>query len=201
MKTHEIFTYPKYINRNTRCILYINGSRPLLNDQGKLNKFRRTLEISKTLSQFGDHLIYGNVYWRVGPVVFNNMEKIIKENNIIGIVGNSAGGYISFHLSNKYKIPAMSINPAMATTSEAPKLQPIPQDMINLDIYPKQLVLVGENDRKANGGVDMDLVVEDLRYMNFEEKGAEFMFFPNTYHKLSPEQLNKAFKYFYEKFL
>lgn len=201
MKTFEIFTRLKTIDPKTPSILFVNGSRQWFKDDGSLNVYRKNQSTTNILSQFGHNVIFGSVYWRAGEMIFDDMIEIIENNNIVAIVGNSAGGYISFYLSNRYKIPAMSINPAMASTSEAPTLQPLPTDVENSPIFPKQLVIAGDKDSKANFGVDMELVLNDLKEMGFEEKGGEIIVLKDTYHKISPEQFDSTFKYFHKKYM
>ena len=166
-----------------------------------LNIYRRNQDTSTILSQFGHYVIYGGVYWRAGEIIFDDMREIIENNNIKAIVGNSAGGYAAFHLANKYEIPAMSINPAMCSTSEAPTLQPLPDDMKNLPLFPKQLIVIGDKDTKADFGVDGALTTQDLKKINFEEKGGEILILPNTYHRISDEQFDNTFKHFYKKYM
>lgn len=200
IKTFELFTQLKDPG-DKPSILYINGSRGWLKDDLSLNIYRKDQITSGILSQFGDHVIYGSVYWRAGEIIFEDMSEIIENNNIKAIIGNSAGGYASFYLSNKYKIPAMSINPAMADTSEAPTLQPVPEDIKRYPVYPKQLIVAGELDTKESGGVDMNLVLEYLDKIGFEQKGGEIITLPNTYHRISGEQFDSAFKHFYKKYI
>jgi len=183
------------------CILFINGSRGWLKDDLSLNIYRRNQDTSTILSQFGHHVITGSVYWRAGEIIFEDMREIIESHNVEAIIGNSAGGYASFYLANKYKIPSMGINPAMCATSEAPTLQPLPDDMKNLPLFPKQLIIIGDKDTKADFGVDGALTIEDLKKINFEEKGGEIIILPDTYHKISREQFDSAFKHFYKKYM
>jgi hypothetical protein len=201
IKLFEIFTQLKDPDPASPAILYINGSRPLLKDDLTLVVNRSNQNTSNIVSQFGDRIIYGNVYWRAGEMIFDDMMEIIENNNIKAIIGNSAGGYTSFYLSNKYKIPALSINPAMCSTSEAPTLQPLPADVKAAPLYPKQIVIIGDKDSKAVGGVDGELVMNDLKKMGFEEKGGEIIIYRDTYHRISKEQFDKAFKYFYKKYV
>jgi hypothetical protein len=198
---NEIHTQLKDPPPDTPCILFINGSRGWLKDDGSLNIYRRNQTISNTLSQFGHHVIYGMVYWRAGEMIFDNMREIIENNKVKAIVGNSAGGYTAFYLANKYKIPAMSINPAMCSTSEAPTLQPIPVDIKGIPLFPKQLVIIGDKDTKTSNGVDGELTIKDLKEMGFEEKGGEILILKDTYHKISKEQFDEAFKHFYKKYM
>lgn len=195
----EIFIRPKDIDPSTPSILYINGSRPLLKEDGSLSIRRKSQLVYNNLSQFGDNVIYPSIYWKdAGEIVFDELVDIIQMNNIKAIVGNSAGGYASFYLSNKYRIPAMSINPAMASTSEAPVIQPIPEEIKTDTIYNKQLIIIGDNDSKINHGVDGQLVIEDLENMKFK---GEIKILSNTYHQLSDEQFNDMFIYFYKKYI
>jgi len=200
IKTFEIFTQLKDPGDKS-CILFINGSRGWLKDDLSLNIYRRNQDTSNILSQFGHHVIYGNVYWRAGEIIFEDMREIIESHNVKAIVGNSAGGYTSFYLSNKYRIPAMGINPAMCATSEAPTLQPVPEDIKSCPLYPKQLIIIGDKDTKAAGGVDGELTMKMLKEIGFEEKGCEILIYPDTYHKISREQFDNAFKHFYKKYM
>lgn len=194
----EIFIRPKEIDPTKPSILYINGSRPLLKEDGSLNVNRRSQLIYNRLSQFGDNVIYPSVYWKGGEMIFDEMIEIVENNNIKAIVGNSAGGYVSFYLSNGYNIPSMSINPAMASTSEAPTLQPVPSNIKNSPLNSKQLIVIGDKDTKADRGVDGSLVMKDLKNMGF---GGEILILENTYHRLSNEQFDETFKYFYKKYI
>lgn len=196
---NEIFTTPKEVDPSTPSILFINGLRDWFKDDMSLNIYRRNQTTSNILSQFGHHLIYGMVYWRAGDMIFDDMMEIIENNNIKAIVGHSAGGYASFQLSNGYKIPAMSINPAMASTSEAPILQTSP--FKNMPIFHKQLIVAGDKDTKANKGVDMELVIKDLKEKEFEEKGGEIIILKDTYHRISEQQFDSCFKHFYQKYM
>lgn len=190
----EIFIRKKDMDPSEPSILYINGSRPLLREDGSLVINRRSQITYNILSQFGDNVIYPSVYWRAGEMIFDEMIEIVENNNVIAIVGNSAGGYVSFNLSNEYKIPAMSINPAMASTSEAPILQPVPFGKSS--IYPKQLVIIGDKDEKKTGGVDGQLVIKDLKNMGFR---GEILILENTHHRLSSKQFDDTFKHFYKR--
>jgi hypothetical protein len=73
--------------------------------------------------------------------------------------------------------------------------------MKNLPLFPKQLVVVGDKDSKASGGVDMDLVVKYLKEIGFEEKGGEMLVLKDTYHRINEEQFDMAFKHFYKKYM
>lgn len=194
----EIFIKLKEIDVTAPSILYINGSRPLLTEDGKLNVNRRSQLVYNNLSQFGDNVIYPSVYWRGGEMIFDEMIEIVENNNIKAIVGNSAGGYVSFYLSNAYNIPSISINPAMASTSEAPLLQPVPLEIKNSSLNSQQLIIIGDKDTKTDGGVDGKLVMNDLKKIGF---GGEILILKDTYHRLSDYQFKETFRYFYKKYV
>ena len=199
----ELYIRKKYADQNPgqHNILYLIGSRPDLTPDLGFNFPRRTKDKYNILSQFGDIVHYPLIHWRGGDMIFDEVEEIIEEKNIDVLVGYSAGGFISYYMSNKYKIPNLSINPAMAPTSEAPRLQTVPDEARKASICGKQLIVIGEEDSLANGGVDGDLVVKDLRNKGFEESGSEFLFLPGVRHRLDYDQFNDAFVYFYKKFV
>lgn len=173
-------------------ILFITGSVPP--EYG----FSKSKGIVKILTQFDDDLVYPPLYWYNGDYIFPHVQKIIESQNIDAIVGYSAGGHISYHLSNKYQIPALSLNPAIARTSEAPTLQTVTDDISNSPICDKQLIVIGKNDRKYAGGVDGHLVEKELNMNGF---GGKIFVVPGVHHSISYRLFNKSFKYFYEKFL
>ena len=83
----EIFIRPKEIDPTKPSILYINGSRPLLKEDGSLNVNRRSQLIYNRLSQFGDNVIYPSVYWKGGEMIFDEMIEIV-ENKVNIVVTN-----------------------------------------------------------------------------------------------------------------
>jgi len=199
---NELFIRPKTPKGDESYIIYINGSSSLLRGDGSLSIRRRNQKVYNVLTQFGDDILYPSIYWKdAGEIVFDEVMELIDSHNVKAIVGNSAGGYTSFYLSNYYKIPSMSINPAMVSTSEAPVIQPLPQKIKNSDLFSKQLVIIGDKDTKKDFGVDGHLTIEMLKSMNFEKQGGKILILKDTYHGLSPEQFNESFKYFYKKFV
>lgn len=199
----ELFIRNKYSDKEK--ILYLGGSAPELNRKGKLIVRRGKQSLYSILSTFGDDVLAPKIYWHGGNYLFDEISDIIETENIKALVGNSAGGLLSFYLSNRYKIPAMSINPAIAPTSEAPTLQIIPDDVIMSKLNPNQLIVIGEEDRKSNwkkgGQVDTHLVLSMLKELKFEEKGGTIIIYPDTYHSISNWQFRESFKIFYEKYL
>ena len=182
-------------------ILYLIGSRSELTPEGRLNIPRRNQRTYNILSQFGDNVFYPSLYYRGGDMLFDEVQDIIDNDNIDILIGNSAGGLLSFYLSNKLKIPALSINPAICPTSEAPRLQTVPEEAKRATINGKQLVVIGEKDAKNVGGVDGHLTIDILKEMKFEEKGGEILILPDTFHRLNAEQFNDVFVRFYKKFI
>lgn len=197
-----IIKYNQYIKEGIEmkdeksCILFINGFRHWLKD-GNFGVYDKDEITSQILKQFGDEILYGFIDWKSDANQITRIDDIIKNNNVKSIVGFSAGGYVSFNLSNKYKIPALSINPAMASNCAAPSIQPIE----NNKLYPNQMVVIGSLDSKDSKGVDGNLVIDDLEKMNFEENGGEIYMIRNTHHLISSEQFNGVFKRFYKKYI
>jgi hypothetical protein len=52
-------------------VLFINGSSGWLKDDLSLNVNRKSQPRSSSLSQFGDQVIFGSVYWRAGEIIFD----------------------------------------------------------------------------------------------------------------------------------
>jgi hypothetical protein len=168
--------YIKEQNSDAPSILFINGFRHWAEGDG-LDTFCRDEDTSDVICQFGDGIIHTFIDWKSGRFIYNSLRDKINNNNIKGIVGFSAGGFLSFYLSNRYKIPALSINPAMASTSAAPELQPLPEDIKNSSIYNNQTVIIGDLDSKESKGVDGKLVIKKLENLNF---GGEILLLRNT---------------------
>lgn len=174
-------------------ILYIEGSCWMRDENYNLKPFIKNKYIEMIFNQFGDKLIYPEVYWYEGDYLFPYLEDIVEKNNIDLIIGYSAGGYTGFHLCNKYKINGIHFNPAIAPTSEAPTLQLLPDDYKKLPIYQKQVILIGDKDRKSLGGVDGHLVINYLKNKNF---GGEIMIVPGLEHEVFLNIFNMTFDHF-----
>lgn len=187
----------KFENYLSGSILYINGFRHwLIGDT--LDVYGRDDKTMKILSQFDENVFHAEIDWKSSENQIDNIIDIIKAEKICCIVGFSAGGYVSFELSNKFRIPALSINPAMALTSIAPMLQPMPFDINNVN--PNQMVVIGDKDTKENKGVDGELVIEKLNSLKFKEKGGEVRILNQTQHLITEFQFDSVFKYFYRKY-
>lgn len=146
-------------------ILNIHGLRKEIDDNGNVIPFDPgdKIDILKK---------YGNVYnpelkYFSNPNLFKLTSEIIIKNDIDCLVGHSAGGYLVFYLSNFFKIPAYIINPAIAENCLAPKLQICPTEYKNTPIFNKQLIVIGNRDRKDIGGVDFNLVIDFLSKIDF----------------------------------
>lgn len=191
-----IKTFEAYSQQDSPCILFINGFRHWLKDDN-LDVYGKDDKTLKILSQFGNKILHGSIDWKSSEYQIDEIRRIIDNNNIVGIVGFSAGGYVSFNLSNEYDIPALSINPAMASTSSAPTLQPIRKS----SLFPDQIVVIGEEDTKDLKGVDGELVKNDLEKMKFEDMGGEVVILEDTRHLITNEQFDGVFKHFYKKYV
>jgi len=191
-----IRTFENYLTQQ-KHILYINGFRHWLIDE-TLDVYGRDDKTMKILSQFGDLIIHAQINWKSSENQIDKLIEMIRKENISAIVGFSAGGYVSFDLSNKFRISALSINPAMAITSAAPQLQPMPFKRDNIN--PNQVVVIGENDTKETKGVDGDLVSDMLKSLNFKNRGGTIINLKKTKHLLTEGQFDTVFKYFYKKY-
>lgn len=192
-----IKTFENYLSR-TGDILYINGFRHWLKDD-TLDVYGRDDKTMKILSQYGNNVIHAEIDWKNNENQINKVLNLIKLNDVKLIVGFSAGGFVSFELSNELRIPALSINPAMAPTSAAPQLQPMPFERNNIN--PNQIIVIGDQDSKENKGVDGDLVIDILNSLKFKEKGGEIKILRETQHLLTESQFDTIFKYFYKKMI
>ncbi len=199
IKKFELFlNEAQGVDPNDPSVLFINGFRHWMNG-GNLDMYGKDEKTSRVLSQFGHKVLYGSINWKSKDKEneIDEIRKLIENNNVKGIVGFSAGGYVSFNLSNEFKIPALSINPAMASNCSAPNLRPITES----DLFPYQMVVIGEEDSKDNGGVDGDLVMDELEDMGFEEKGGDILVLDNTFHLITEQQFNLVYKEFYKKYM
>jgi len=177
-------------------ILSIQGSRREIDEYGKIIPFEISDKV-KIMEKYGE-VITPEVRWYSNSKLFDLMNNIITNNKIDAIFGNSAGGFLSFYLSNYYKIPTFMVNPAIANTSEAPTLQKLPNEVLNASIYDKQMVVLGNSDLKMKGGVDFHLVIDFLSTKGFFKQKTNKMFIEEGMkHSMS---LNIFEKYF-DKFI
>jgi 4-hydroxy-3-methylbut-2-enyl diphosphate reductase IspH len=191
-----IKTFENYLVKKPH-ILYINGFRHwLIGDT--LDVYGRDDKTMKILSQFGNPIIHAEIDWKSTENQMVKIVDLIKNNDICAMVGFSAGGYVSFEMSNQFRIPALSINPAMARTSSAPQLQPMPFETNNLN--PNQVIVIGDKDTKETKGVDGEQVIELLDTLKFIEKGGKLLKLKDTMHLLTEAQFDKLFKYFFKKY-
>lgn len=176
-------------------IMYISGSCWMRDDEGNLKPFNRNSDLERLFTSFGDELIYPEIYWYEGDYLFPYLERIVEKEKVELIIGYSAGGYIGFHLCNKYKIKGIHFNPAIAPTSEAPTLQILPNDYKNIPIFSDQIIVIGEEDRLSIGGVDGHLVYEYLERRGFIEEG-EVIIIPKIKHAIPFNIFKMIFEYF-----
>lgn len=191
-----IKTFEKYLTQ-TGDILYVNGFRHWLAGD-VLDVYGKDDKTMKILSRFGNNVIHAEIDWKSPENQIDKLVNLIKTNDVCCIVGFSAGGYVSFELSNKFRIPALSINPAMAPTSVAPQLQPMPFERENIN--PNQMVVIGNKDTKEAKGVDGELVIDLLYSLQFKEKGGEVRMLRDTQHLITEYQFDMLFRYFFKKY-
>jgi hypothetical protein len=192
-----IKTFESYLAKKP-SILYVNGFRHWLVGDF-LDVYGRDEKNMKILSQFGNPVIHAEIDWKSSENQIVGIVDIIRNNDICAIVGFSAGGYVSFELSNKFRIPALSINPAMARTSAAPQLQPMPFESDNINS--NQVVVIGDKDTKETKGVDGDLVIDMLNDLKFTERGGKIIKLKDTMHLLTEAQYDNIFKGFFKKYI
>lgn len=175
-------------------VMFLTGSCWMRDEHGELLPFIKDPHFIKTFTMFGDELIYPPLYWYEGNYIFPYLEKIIEKNKPDLIIGYSAGGHPGFHLCNKYKIRGIHFNPAIASTSEAPTLQILPDDYKNIPFFEEQVIVLGENDRRPEG-VDAHLVLKFLEEKGFDEKG-EILVIPELGHAVPIPVFRMLFEYY-----
>lgn len=174
-------------------IMFITGSCPMRDKDNNLMPFVRSPYFEETFTMFGDELIYPSIYWYEGDYLFPLLESIVENKKPDMIIGYSAGGYLGFHLCNKYKLKGLHFNPAIASTSEAPTLQILPDEYKDIPIFNDQMMIIGEKDRKWRGGVDGHLVIKYLDSIGFS---GEINIIPDLEHGVPIQLFEMAFKYF-----
>lgn len=172
-------------------VMFITGSSWMRDELNNLKPFIKDSGFINIFTMFRDELVYPEIYWYEGDYLFPYLEKIVETEKIDMIIGYSAGGYIGYHLCNKYKIKGLHFNPAMASSSEAPTLQLLPNDYKNIPAFNDQAIIIGENDRRYKGGVDGDLVLQYLEYIKF---GGHIHVIPNLEHDVPSEIFTLFFK-------
>lgn len=181
-------------------ILSIQGSRRETDENGNKLPFEisdKTLVVKK----YGYNVIVPETYWYSDPNLFNTINKEFNNNSIDAVIGNSAGGYMAFYFSNYYKIPALLLNPAVASTSQAPNIQKMPNEFYEAPIYNKQMVLVGNSDLKKKGGVDFDLVINFFQDKGFFKVGNRMYVEDRMSHSVSIGVFEKYFIKFHQMYL
>jgi len=179
--------------------MFITGSCPMRDHNNNLMEFVKNPHLMRVFTSFGDNLTYPPVYWYEGDYIFPYLREIIEKKNIEMIIGYSAGGYPGFHLCNKYKLKGLHFNPAIASSSEAPTLQTLPDDYKNIPVFGEQTIIIGEKDRKWRGGVDAHLVINYLDEIGFEAAGGEILIIPDLVHEVPLDLFRMAFDYFKHK--
>jgi hypothetical protein len=181
-------------------ILNIQGSTKEIDEYGNLVPFEVTNKV-KIMEKYGDNIITPITYWYSDLNLFETINREFVKNEIDAIVGNSAGGYMSFYLSNYYKIPALILVPALASTSEAPKIQKLPTEFYESPTFNKQMVLIGNRDLKKKGGVDFHLSLEFLQSKDFFKVGNKMYVEDGMSHYVPLDIFEKYFDKFYNLYL
>jgi uncharacterized protein len=181
-------------------ILSIQGSRREIDEEGKVIPFEVSDKV-EIMAKYGDNIITPVAMWYSDPSLFNTVNKEIQNNKIDAIVGNSAGGYMAFYLSNYYRIPALMLVPALAKTSEAPNIQKMPKQFYDAPTFNKQMVLIGNRDLKIRRGVDFHLSLEFLQSRNFFKLGNKMYVEDGMSHWVPPDVFEKYFDKFYNLYL
>jgi len=181
-------------------ILSIQGSGREVDEEGNSIPFEISDKV-KIMSKYGDDVITPEARWYSNPSLFNTINDEIQKQKIGAIIGNSAGGYMAFYLSNFYKIPTLMLVPALASTSEAPRIQKMPQDFYDAPTFNKQMVLVGNRDLRKKGGVDFHLSMDFLQSKDFFKIGNKMYMEDGMSHGVPMDIFEKYFDKFYKMYL
>lgn len=80
-------------------------------------------------------------YKEDGKTTFNDLEQLSEKQHIDLIIGSSMGGYLAFHLGNKYDIPTLLFNPSLAPNEVT---KPVVSEIKNNSIL--HTIVMGRND-------------------------------------------------------
>lgn len=160
--------------------LYCHGleSNGLLEEKDNLTKYE--------CEKVGIHLkiIAPTFNYKIGESGYDFYSNYLKENlftfgKIDFIIGSSIGGKIAFHLSNKYKKPALLFNPAIFS-EVSQKYQPMKIEKES-DWYPIQRVMISELD---------DVVSPELLKSKFKKE--KYKIIKKGKHRINPEQFSSS---------
>jgi hypothetical protein len=154
-------------------ILYLHGL------DGEPNK-----EKINYLRSLGHIVLSPQLYYRENNKVFNLIEDLIKMENIDLIIGNSLGGFLGYHLSLKYNIDSILINPALNFQSV--------EQIIDSYTYCKEVkkidIVLGEKD-------DIIKPLDTIKYISNNFKNSINYFFINAGHSLNLEEFKNSINY------
>ena len=96
-------------------ILFIHGFNNFLSEERR-----------KILEQYFE-VIAPEFNYNNAQNLLNELSKIIEDEGIKAIIGNSMGGLFSYYLAEKYDLPALCFNPALCAVEEVRKHAEIPE--------------------------------------------------------------------------
>lgn len=108
---------------------------------------------------------------------------LIETNAIKYVIGHSIGGLLAYHLSNRYRIPALMFNPAFGSKECTRILRPA--RISGQPVYKKQFAVIGLQD---------DIISPDTQKEHL--KNATIWEVPDMGHTVTPE----IFEEYYQKF-
>jgi len=177
-------------------IISIQGLRKETDDKGNHLPFVISNR-SDIMESYGNKVVTPVANWFSDKNLFETINKEFQKQKFDAILGNSAGGYMTFYFSNYYRVPALMLNPALASTSLAPTIQKMPKEFYDAPIYDKQMVLVGNRDLKIrNGGVDFHLVIEFFQSKGFFKVGNKMYVEEGMSHQVPTKVFIKIFEKF-----
>ena len=156
-------------------ILYLHG---LMSS----NKSQKTEWLKENHTVFNPVLNYNEN----SETIFKDLELLFEEHKVDVIVGSSMGGWLAYHLANKFNIPSLLFNPSLEKNSiEKPKVV----EVENLTI--RHTIVLGEND-------DVVIPSETLNFL--ENKKVNFVHtFESNAHRTPLDVFKKHFLIFQEQ--
>lgn len=129
------------------------------------------------------HVVFNPIlnYKEDSKTIFKDLELLCEENNIELIIGSSMGGYLGYHLSNKFNVPSLLFNPSLEKNNIVkPEIIEVVE---NRNIL--HTVVLGKND---------DVVIPEQTIKLLENRRANFVhFFESNGHRTPLEIFKKHF--------
>jgi hypothetical protein len=173
---NHLFLYEDFKTKKTILYLHGLGSSP---NQHRIGIMKLVANVLSPLLHYEE-----KPSWNV-------LVEIMETNKPDAIVGSSLGGYLAFHLSNKFQVPALLFNPAMGTTvsdgTNIRKMQPVEEN----PLYKNKMAVVGLKDVVVDPAVQLEALRGIKRIKKDKDMG----------HTVPDNKFEEYFSEFYRGFL